>query len=104
MTIESYAQLAFAAAMREKEVDVIPENVTVTPAPNGSFICHIEDPERKINPFARGVFMGDDTQGKVQILAYFDPKLNYWQNPMSWHLFEGFIPILPLMKTRRTIS
>lgn len=94
--VEDYARRAFVAAMREKDVNILPGSVVLAVGLNGMIICSAEDPAHLVNPFARGTFFGDSHGGKVQILDYFDPKSDWWKSPHSWHEFTGEITISPI--------
>lgn len=92
--VETYAQLAFAAVMAKKKIDVIPENVNVARGPQGVLVCTVEDPERRVNPFARGIFVGNHREGKLRITELFVSGYDAWQS-FGWHHFSGTIPLSP---------
>lgn len=99
---EDYARSAFVAGMQGNGVLIEPDQITVCQRRDGNvtcLMCMAESPDRRVNPYARGVFYGNASGGKIHILEYYDQESNWWKKPepkLAWHYFTGTIgSILP---------
>jgi|GEM_PF-3132812 len=86
-----FAKYAFAEALRLVGVSVDPSNVVVTKE-KGSYACSCDDPTHAVSPYAKGLFFGTESKGKVQLLSFVDPKTKFVCVPTdSWFPIEGVI-------------